>query len=107
MLSLLLFFGLFSAAFGSLTKNNLFTVAGLFVLLLVATGVADSGITFISGSSVTDFSNGTIVIQDITTTQDDWLTNGFSRALFLSSVFFLVITVLDELGDEGQRPNKE
>lgn len=105
ILSLLLFFGLFLAVFGSLNNNSLFTVGGLFVLLLVATSVASSGITFITGSSVTDYGNGTTIIQDITTTQNDWITNGFSRALFLVSVFFLIITVLDELGKDEHNHN--
>ena len=101
---LVVFVGLFLATFGLLERKPIFSVGGLFILMLAGTAVADSGISYSTGTAITDYGNGTILSTNEYTTigSSDWLIVAIARVLFFGGLFGSLVEFLVYSGKTTQ-----
>ena len=91
----LMFLGLFLLAFGISQKRPLFIVAGAVIAMATGTALVSGGIDIVTGSTTMDFGNGTLVIQDIKTNHNDWMTQSAGRLVFWLGFLGMVLELTD------------
>lgn len=95
------FIGLFLMGYGYADQKEMFVVAGGVILMLAATAFVSEGIDVASGTSVTDFQNGTLISATVFTNYNNVWTLGLGRSLFyLSYLGLLLYTIHSVLQDK-------